>query len=397
MNGNGTIIGKHPTPGVTVALYLGNNGPNEGAAVATSQSYADGQFYFSPVPPGAYTVRQTLPAGTVQTVPAGGLGQHVVVSAGALTTVNVTGQPIAFANSTPAVSPVVPPPVNTGPVATPIAQLAWIGYGGNIGASPSSDALGIVALRKFKMSRVRLWQYGQFNTPFPSQLLKDIATYRADGISVVLTYNFQNSTPRCSHPALPIETAYLNQLPPASEIGQLICEWGNEIDSAAYYTGGAIAYAAGFSLFADIMHAKGHLACVGNMTSASDAMNLGNPASNSLYMQLAKAGTFAKADRAGGHYYTQDHASSLRAHQATATWLKTLNPALVYHSTEINLHNAGAAWASELGLLVAGLKAAGLGGDIFPLYPTGTQASAGSLLDASGGVTACGTATLGAE
>lgn len=377
-----------PQHAVAINVYAGNAAAPTPSVSTGTTNLQGGAYPQISGPDGPYVVRQAVPPGFVQVTPANNLGVHV----------NVTADnefPAVFVNQPAPV--VAKPPVTQGggPVAVPIAQLAWIGFGGNVGGAPTSDPLGVKALKQFKMSRVRLWQYGTFTQAFPQALLKSIAAYRAEGISTVLTYNFQNNEPRLGHPSAEVETAYLKQLPPASEIGQLICEWGNEIDSDAYYTGGAAAYAAGFSIFADIMHAKGHLACVGNMTSASDAMALGNPASNSLYMQLAKAGTFAKADRAGGHYYTPDHASSLKAHQATATWLKTLNPALVYHSTEINLHNAGAAWASELGLLVAGLKAAGLGGDIFPLNPTGTAASAGSLLDANGNISACGTAYLG--
>ena len=104
-NNNGKLdSGELGINAVTVYVDLGNSGSFKAGDPETTTN-ASGVYSFSGLTAGAYIVRQILPVADKQTLPSGGLGNHVTV---------VAGQTASNANFGDFSSPVVigPPPGN---------------------------------------------------------------------------------------------------------------------------------------------------------------------------------------------------------------------------------------------------------------------------------------------
>jgi hypothetical protein len=186
--------------------------------------------------------------------------------------------------------------------------------------------------------------------------------------------NFQNSAVRCKAPAMADWTAYLNAIPSPAETGVTYFEIGNELDYASYWTDTWPAYAALLHAAYPILRGKGYKVICANPAFGMD-----------LLQDVMKLGAMADCDYVGRHAYEADAASAQARYQELITFAQANGKGVF--CTEVGLHGNAkdlAGWAAETQKLYAGIKA--ISGIFlqFPLYPTGTAASAQSLLDASG-------------
>jgi hypothetical protein len=97
-NGNAKLdSGETGVAGVVVYLDLNNDGVLDGSDLKTTTD-VNGNYSFSSLAAGNYIVRQVGPGGTKQTLPTGGLGNHVTVATGK----TVTGANFGDQSTTPA-------------------------------------------------------------------------------------------------------------------------------------------------------------------------------------------------------------------------------------------------------------------------------------------------------
>jgi hypothetical protein len=252
------------------------------------------------------------------------VGDHVISWA-------VDGQtPQAFAVS------VLPVPVfgeNLEGVGTPAGDPA---------AHPQLVATGTV----LKFSAVRVWLEGNFTNQQPPGYFKIAKAWHNAGMKVIAVANFQNATPRCSAPADAVWISYWTHFPSPAQTGiDAIC-LGNEINTAAYYTGTPQQLAHLMQLAYPILHKAGYTVIAG-----SDLDDIG------YYQNLNKLNAFTYCDRIDVHAYYANTAGVLSAIDRGIAFGRSIGKPC--DSTEFSLRmnpNNLPAWATAHAQLLTQLK-----------------------------------------
>jgi SdrD B-like domain/PKD domain len=141
-NGNGKQdSGDAGIAGVTIYNDANNNGVLDANEISTTTN-SSGAYTLSGLSAGAYVLRQILPTGSKQTLPASGLGNHVTLTSGqASTNINFGDQSVAVPTST---------------VSTPVVSGSWAKYTAGKSSDSSAPQAVLLLLAPVKMVGINI-------------------------------------------------------------------------------------------------------------------------------------------------------------------------------------------------------------------------------------------------
>lgn len=231
-------------------------------------------------------------------------------------------------NGKPAVQTAVNNSTATGPAA-PINQISGpfrgINFGGTNDADLSNSSCNAIE-QGCKSNARRTW----LSLPMNSGTWTEIATGSKSGyanfIVLPLAYGYNPGPQPQPPPSMAVFQAMLNQIPPASQIGQCWFEC-NEMDYNFYFTPNNPAAAEPYIQAAHAtLTAKGHKFGISILYGASITTWLGR----------FSAATLACLDFCGHHAYDATAQESIAEHQTMAAWCKANKILMVI--TELGLH-----------------------------------------------------------
>lgn len=359
----GTIFGNNTVPGAETRLCPGNSG----TVLQTTFADDDGDYVFANVQPGAYTVRQVVPAGYQQISPETPAGQPTY----GYHTNSVAGKKTKGVNFVNTKIPPAPAPIPApGPSPQPSPVLTTFSRGGNIGASPVSKTLA--AFAKFKLKRARFFSPDNFAHAVSAGVLSTLRSFQGQSLQTNIVFGFQGT--RNKAPTSTI-AGHVNSFPDDLVKGQW-GGWGNEFDLfQSSETPANIV--TGLAIFSKAWRAKGGLVVLGNISKPGDA------GCWDFYQQIFAAGAAQYIDAWGAHPYPSSAAQALPAYDKVIVECQKRD--IICYCDEGSFHGLDAAGvAREAPILLAGLQMRNLMFDWFPVGWTNTGAGICSLLNQDG-------------